>query len=159
MYTSILVPLDGSEHAAKALPHAASLAEGGQVVTLLSVIHPIDDLVGVKQPDIMSGSEQTEDMLAQEAYDEERSKAQRALAAARQSLSGERIDVQTRLAEGDPVERILKAAQDVDADLIVMTAFGLTASSTPPKTGVFGRVVDGVLKGARSPVLVVKPWV
>jgi nucleotide-binding universal stress UspA family protein len=159
MYTSILVPLDGSEHAAKALPHAAGLAEAGEVLTLLSVIHPINELVGVRQQDLMSGSEETEDMLAQDAYDDERGRAERTLAAAKQSLAGDDFDVQVRLAEGDPVEQILAAAREADAALIVMTAYGLSASSTPPKTGIFGKVVDGVLKGSRSPVLVVKPWV
>jgi nucleotide-binding universal stress UspA family protein len=158
MYTSILVPLDGSEHAAKALPHAAGIAEVGEVVTLLSVIHPINELVGARQPELMSGGEKTEDMLAQEAYDDERSKARRTLSTAKESLKGEPFDVQVRLAEGDPAEQILKAAKDIDADLIVMTAYGVSASSTPAKAGVFGSVVDGVLRGARLPVLIVKPW-
>ena len=128
------------------------------MVTLLSVIHPINELVGTRQPDLMSGSEKTEDMLAQEAYDDERSKAERTLSAAKESLKGDAFDVQVRLAEGDPAEQILKAAKDVDANLIVMTAYGVSAALTPTKTGVFGRVVEGVLRGASSPVLVVKPW-
>jgi nucleotide-binding universal stress UspA family protein len=107
----------------------------------------------------MNGSEKTEDMLAQEAHDEERIKAERTLTAAKEWLGGETIDVQTRLAQGDLAEQILEAAHDLDADLIVMTAYGRSASSTPPKIGVFGRVVDAVLKDAKAPVLVVKPWV
>ena len=158
MYNSILVPLDGSEHAAKALPHAVALAKAGGSLTLLRVIHPIDELVGTLQPDLLSGAEETDDSLAQKAYDEARSSAQSYLAAVQTSLAGEGLDTDMKLVEGAPVEQILEMAQGAHADLIVMTAYGLSASSTPPKTGVFGKVMDGVLKGARTPVLVIKPW-
>ena len=158
MYRSILLPLDGSDHAAKALPHAAGLARDGGRLTLLRVIHPIEELVGTRQPDLLSGVDLSEDVRAQEAFEDERAAAQRYLDETSKSLSREGFEVQVKLVQGPPAEQILQVAQEIDADLVVMTAYGRSAASTPPKTGVFGRVVDAVLKSATVPVLVIKPW-
>ncbi len=157
MYESILVPLDGSEHAAKALEHAAALASGK--LTLLSVTPTVDEMFGKKQADPADANEMTDEMLAREAYDEARAKAQHYLQQASQSLSGKPFQVSTQLAEGAPADTIVKVANDIGADLIVISAFGTSASTTPSKTGIFGRVADAVLKNSKAPVLVVKPFV
>jgi nucleotide-binding universal stress UspA family protein len=60
--------------------------------------------------------------------------------------------------EGNPVDEILRVTNEAAASLIVLTAYGLSASKSPTKTDVFGGVADGILKRARTPVLVVKPW-
>jgi nucleotide-binding universal stress UspA family protein len=154
MYKSILVPLDGSEYASMALRHAAELAKDGQHVTLISVIPPIDLI----EPPYTEDVEMSRDMLVRDAYDEARATATRCLSAASDSLAEAGVDNSFRILDGAPAEQILEAARETGADLIVITAYGKSASSTPSKTGVFGRVADGVLKGALVPVLVVKPW-
>jgi nucleotide-binding universal stress UspA family protein len=154
MYKSLLVPLDGSEYASIALRHAAGLARDGQDVTLVSVIPPVD----VIEPKYTEDAEMTQDMLAREAYDEARADATRFLGAAAVSLAKADVHNSVRLLEGSPAEQVLEAARETGADLIVITAYGKCASSTPSKTGVFGKVADAVLKGAQVPVLVVKPW-
>jgi nucleotide-binding universal stress UspA family protein len=154
MYKSILVPLDGSNYASMALRHAADLARDGQNVTLVSVIPPVDLI----EPKFTEDAEMTQDMLAREAYDDARTQATRFLAAASDSLAKADVHNSVRLLEGSPAEQILEAAREADADLIVITAYGKSASSTPSKTGVFGKVADAILKGAQVPVLVVKPW-
>jgi len=158
MYKSVLVPLDGSDYAEKALPHAAKLTQEGGRLTLLRVAHGIEELVGARQPDLSRDPAMTEDVLARQQYDEERAAASKYLAAAGRTVAGGPFEHEAVLAEGDPAAQILRVAEETKADLIVLTAFGLSASKSPTKTGVFGRVADAVLKGARAPVLVVKPW-
>ncbi len=60
--------------------------------------------------------------------------------------------VETLFLEGDPVERVLEAAQERSANLIVVGSRGLST------TGRFflGSVSDGILHHAKCPVLVVK---
>jgi nucleotide-binding universal stress UspA family protein len=158
MYGSVLVPLDGSGYAEKALSHATRLTRQGGTLTLLRVAHTIEELVGARQPDLTRGAATTEDVLARQQYDEERAAAAAYLDEAKKLVAGGQFETAVMLAEGDPASQILRVANETGADLIVLTAFGLSASKTPAKTGVFGRVADAVLEGARAPVLVVKPW-
>ncbi|HLF76609.1 MAG TPA: universal stress protein [Dehalococcoidia bacterium] len=158
MFESILVPLDGSDYAAKALDTAASLANYARRLTLVRVVHTFDELMGTRQPDLLDNTEKSEDMLAREAYEDEHNEAQSYLERTKASLSGQPFEVGLVLAEGSPADEIMRVAREVNADLIVITAYGLSASSTPAKTGVFGKVADKVLRDAHVPVLVVKPW-
>lgn len=155
MYRSILVPLDGSDYAEQVLAHVERLASADCRITLLTVMHTVDELIGTRQPS--SDVDLTEDILASEAYNEERASANLHLKHASDSLALKGRHAQVRLVEGAPTQQILQAAQDEDADLIVMTTYGRSASSTPTKDGVFGGVVDGVLRAARIPVLVIRP--
>jgi nucleotide-binding universal stress UspA family protein len=124
----------------------------------MRVIHTVDQLIGARQPDPLDTMDKSEDMLAREAYDEERSEAQRYLEAARESLGITPEGVRLVVTEGNPVDEILRVTNEAAASLIVLTAYGLSASKSPTKTDVFGGVADGILKRARTPVLVVKPW-
>lgn len=157
MYESILVPLDGSPYAEKALQHIVSQEADARKVTLVGVTHTIEQLYGTRQPDPNDSAEKTEDLLAREAYDDEHMEARSYLDRAKASLAGHSFEVEVVLTEGAPAEEILRVAQDVKADLIALTSLGYSASSSPTKTGVFGKVADGVLKNAKAPVLVVKP--
>jgi nucleotide-binding universal stress UspA family protein len=57
-----------------------------------------------------------------------------------------------RLAEGQPVEEILKAIEDLDADLVVLGTHGRTGL----KRLLMGSVAEQVLRKAPCPVLTVK---
>ena len=155
MFHSILVPLDGSEFAEQALPYAAGVTPAGARITLVTVIHSVDELIGTRQP--RSDVDLTEDILARAAYEEERAEGQRCLKDATAELAGKGLDIHSLLVEGAPRDEILRAAEDARADLIVMTSYGRSAVLTPTKVGVFGGVVDAVLRAAKVPVLVIKP--
>lgn len=66
MYNSILIPLDGSEYDAKALPHVSELAEKGTKATRLRVIHSIEELA---ESTFVEDVEMSQDLAAREAYD------------------------------------------------------------------------------------------
>ena len=57
-----------------------------------------------------------------------------------------------RLREGDAAEEVLRVADDVGADLIVMGTHGRTGLGRV----LMGSVAEAVLRGSRCPVLVVK---
>jgi nucleotide-binding universal stress UspA family protein len=63
-----------------------------------------------------------------------------------------RVSVGHRLAEGHPVEEIVKAAREAQADLIVMGTHGHTGVSRL----LMGSVAEGVMRKAPCPVLTVK---
>lgn len=110
MFQHILVPLDGSPVAERAIAVAARLAhQSGGVVTLLRVIHPYwEPGTPVAGLEGLSG----DDTEAMDAADY--------LADMRQS--GALADVASRaaIAAGSVVPAILTAARDADADLIVL---------------------------------------
>ncbi|MDB5313679.1 MAG: universal stress protein [Gemmataceae bacterium] len=60
-----------------------------------------------------------------------------------------RVTIGHRLAEGNPVGEILRAAQDAKADLIVMGTHGHTGLSRL----LMGSVAEGVMRKAPCPVL------
>jgi nucleotide-binding universal stress UspA family protein len=55
--------------------------------------------------------------------------------------------------QGSPADEILAHAAEVQADLISMTTHGLSDVSR----WVYGNVAGRVLRGARSPVLLIRP--
>jgi nucleotide-binding universal stress UspA family protein len=135
--TTVVVPLDGSELADRALPFATTIAaRGGRSVLLLRVV------------DTMSApSEADEAVLKREA--------QAALDATAASLSGDGVSVTTRVVEGQAETAILAASGDEDVSLIVMSTHGRGGLGR----FVYGSVADTVLRHAPVPVLTVPPHV
>lgn len=133
----ILVPLDGRRAAETALPAAVKTAGGsGASLYLLHV------LAAAAAPVRLSPR-----------HREAVQKAERYLAATRQRIAPEVDGVNTAVWAGSPAAAIVKAADLIDADLIVIARSGRTG---PPRTLV-GSVVERVLRGTKRPVLVVTP--
>jgi nucleotide-binding universal stress UspA family protein len=140
MYKAIIWSTDGSPNAERALPHVKELAKGeGATITIVHVVERIEGAGAVGPP-----------LRADEA--EVQSKL-RKLAA---GLSEEGFNV-SLVIRGDvgarPAHEVLAAAQEVDADLIVVGSRGLGAI-----TGLLlGSVAHRLLHIAPCPVLVVPP--
>ena len=62
------------------------------------------------------------------------------------------VEVEHRLLEGDPAEMILKLAEDVNADVIVMGTHGTTGLTRL----LVGSVAESVMRKAPCPVLTVR---
>ena len=158
MYEAVLLPLDGSDLAARAVPHAVTLAGRlGASLTLLTVIPSMDQIdTSQSTPDPGRG-EMSIDVMRRHLYDQERARAEAYLKSVAQPLAGEDVRVQTSVREsGSPATAILEAATAQPNSLIILTPYGRTASLTAPKAGVFGGVADEVLRRATVPVLVVR---
>lgn len=142
MYKRILVPIDGSATAGKALATALQMAKesGGQ----LSVVHDLDDLsfaVNVQYAGVMmqAAREEADRVLAE------------ALAAAR--AAG--VSAETRLVGGPGRrlgETIAEEAKRWNADLIVVGTHGRRGISR----AILGSGAEQVIRLAPVPVLVVR---
>lgn len=157
-YQRILVPLDGSERAAAALPHAETLAKLTNArLVLLQVIPSAAMLISetaVSSPDMglptvdpfLSASqyETVENTLAQEA--------QTTLESAATPLRANSLQVETVILAGVPAEAILSYVSDNQIDLIVMSTHGRTGLARL----VFGSVAESIVHRASCPVLLVR---
>jgi len=151
-FKKILVPLDGSEHADKALGFALDLAEKYSAsIVLLSVIPPVN-VPAVLYPTtgLPSVPPQTID-----AYSKERkTRHEKLLSDAIQKAKNIKpnIKISTKLAEGRPADKIVETAKEGNFDIIVMGSRGLGGV----KEFFLGSVSDRVADEAPCPVLIVK---
>jgi nucleotide-binding universal stress UspA family protein len=144
----ILVPLDGSDLAAKALPVAEALCR--QLSAQL-------DLVSVLQPTIIPfvGGEPYIPGEVYQQIDTERTQAAHAyLASAAKRASEHGITVHTHLERGDVALRLLDLAQELGSTLVVMTTHGRTGLSR----FALGSVADRVVRAGVSAVLLLRSF-
>jgi nucleotide-binding universal stress UspA family protein len=150
MYRRVLVPLDGSALAERALAHAEQIAAPGGEIVLFQVLEP-----ETVMPPLGAGETATM-REAERVVREMRESSARARRVAERYLEGvkrlvRRDDVTTaiRVEEGHAADRITEAAADADA----------VAMSTHGRTGLahllMGSVAEKVVRHARVPVLVV----
>lgn len=144
MFRKILVPLDGSEVAERALPMAMKLADKGQgSITLLRVpyVHPV-------RIETQSGGygwlypEQAEEQTLQDAVTY--------LEAVREKWAPENVTVHTMAISGDPAAVIIDTVVDQKTDLICMTTHGHSGFTR----WMLGSVTERVLRSAPCPVMV-----
>lgn len=151
MFSLILVPLDGSDVAARAVPAAAEMARRFEARLLLvqavetrsaTLALGANALTGsMTDPELIGGQVQAE-IAAAEAY----------LSATQEQLAAENLAAEYQVLEGDGGTAIVAAAEAQGADLIVMTSHG---------RGAFGRLVFGstanhVAANATAPVLILR---
>ncbi len=141
MFERILVPLDGSSVAERAIPAAASIARafGGSVI-LLSVV----------APPVTPGKFSVPEEYPKASTEEERASATAYLRGIAQSdkLAGIATEVQTLVGATAPM--ILSATQSLHADLIVLCTHGYTGF----KRWRLGSVAEKVIRHAQIPVFV-----
>lgn len=148
MYKKILVPVDGSEKAAKAAQQAADLASKlGAEMALLYVVPSLSPLVDTSyfSPDRF-GNIQTA------ILEEFQRQGQEILKKVQEGLSGYNLNITTEVASGHPADEICKIAKEGDYDLVVMGSRGLGEI----KGYLMGSVSNRVSRHAASPVLIVR---
>ena len=136
----ILVPLDGSALAEAVLPAAAALAGGfGARLVLLHIIEE-------RAPESIHGQRHlTEGDRAQDYLDE---------VARRSIFQGHAVEVHVHLPkEGDVAESIVAHAQEVGADLVVLSTHGKSGL----RSLLFGSIAMRVLQRWTTPILLVNP--
>jgi len=158
MFTKILVPLDGSDLSALALPKAAELAQqtGASVVVLQVIDSEAQLLAQVTGMTIepMPIGEITVD-AARAAVEAQRSSAKETLTAALATLKAAGVTNATaEIREGQAGDAIVEAADALDADVVVMGSHGRSGL----KRLVLGSVAEHVARHAKnSSVMLVKP--
>lgn len=147
-FKHVLVPVDGSDQAFKALDVAAALAkQAGARVTVLHVVPHVEIYADLKRwADIEHVHEST-----QWLYDQ--GVAENILNAAVDRVEAEDVtNVERAVAHGDPAKCILEAAKDKKVDAIVLGTRGLSDIQGL----VLGSVAHKVCHGARCSVVTVK---
>ncbi len=139
MIKNILVPIDGSKHAEKALIYALEMAEKCEAgIEILTVVPEV-----VSSPDWMKEytekmKEKSEEMLSESFRKAKEIKPD--------------IDISKRLEEGLTVEKILETAEKGNHDMIIMGSRGVGFV----KGFLLGSVSNKVVNRAEIPVLIVK---
>ena len=136
----ILVAVDGSEHALKAVQHVARrAADGGVEVHLVNVQYPVHGSVG-----------SFVDASQIKAYHKE--EGEKIIAPARELLEKANVPYQHGLFVGEPAEVITRFAKEQGCDEIVIGTRGLGGISSL----LVGSVATKILHLATVPVLLVK---
>jgi nucleotide-binding universal stress UspA family protein len=167
MYKKILVPCDGSDLAQRAVfPHVVELgrAPDTEVVILRVIPAPVGRSATAyrarapEMPVALPENEQDAHVAHHPIYKDQEiasaeNEARRSVAGAATMLREQGVNVNAEVLIGDPAEEIVDYAAEQDIDLIVMCSHGKSGIGR----WVFGSVTEKVLRGARSPVLVIRP--
>ena len=139
MFKKILVPLDGSEIAAKVLPKVVELAKAFKAkVTLCHVCYSgVGAMIGEATPATIKAADAQEKKFCSTF-----------LAKAGKDLKDQGLDVDTACADGVPAQQIIAFAQAKNYDLIVMGTHGAGEVAW-----YMGGVADRVASHATVPVL------
>jgi nucleotide-binding universal stress UspA family protein len=150
MFEKILVPLDGSKVGEAALPVIEKLLtkkppKAKIEITLLGVITLLRHWVVVGEASApVSYTEEELDMIKQRVMDY--------LEKTGESLKSQGVTVRTMVRTGSAAEEILKAADEINPDLVAMSTHGRSGL----RRMAFGSITDKVLRGASIPVLMVR---
>ena len=139
----VVVGIDGSELAGRALPVAAAMARArgtGLVVVRVVPSAVAADLFGV-------------------AFDEHPRAREDAEAELRHVVGALRaaypdLDVREVLADGSPSRELLRVQEETGASVVVLTSHGRTALARTFR----GSVTDDVVRGSHCPALILWPW-
>jgi len=150
MFERILVPLDGSRVGEAAIPVIKKLVakcppQASVEITLLGAITMLRHWVVVGEASApVSYTEEELKLIRQRVtnYLEKTGK----------ELEMKQVTVKTMVSTGNAAEEILKAAADVNADLIAMSTHGRSGL----RRLVLGSITDKVVRGAGVPVLLVR---
>ena len=134
MFKKILVPLDGSELAAKILPEVADLTKCHDAEVVLVNVYP-------------DWGEPTSEEI-KKVIEIDLNNCKLALAKAAKELEAQGLKVTTDCITGDAAQRIIAYAEEKNMDLIAMATHGMGEVAW-----VLGSVAEKVVSHATVPVL------
>lgn len=143
-YQNILVPVDGSELALSVVKHAAELAKAfNSKVTIVEVM-TLDPYIAAEY--LSAG--QTNVMI-----ERAREFIQSNIDAAKAQFESLGVQAEAQLLEGESIHRtIIKAVEDLNIDLIVLSSHGRSGF----KKLLMGSVAQSLISESKVPVFVVK---
>jgi nucleotide-binding universal stress UspA family protein len=145
MYRKILVPLDGSELAEKALPHATALAKGSGAEVILATVIQLTLGAGAAKLDAIPEA-------AAERREALRAEALIYLEKVQRDLKGQGVVAQCVALEGDVATTIIAYAERNSVDLVAMATHGRSGIDR----FVMGSIAEKVVRGTVKPVLLVR---
>ena len=144
MLSRILVAVDGSPFAERALKYAVDLTKKYSAkLIILHVVLRRFYAVTQSEAGVLATTVFVKEMEAE---------GREVINKADEYVKGEGVDYECKLLQGVPAEEILKTAQSEKVDLIVMGSRGLTEV----RAFLLGSVSDKVSHHAKCPTLIVK---
>lgn len=144
MFSKILVPLDGSARAERALPVAAHIAKTrNATVTLLRVVSELADVGGYMIPSVATD---------QGVIEREEFEARDYLNALAKSHMLHGVKVETRVDFGLPAQVILDIVKTEGIDGVIIGSHGRTGLSR----WVLGSVAQPIVRNSTAPVLLLR---
>jgi nucleotide-binding universal stress UspA family protein len=156
MFKRLLVPLDGSRFASRAIKYASDVANHfGAEIILLQVVQPATP---VPTTTGMMGTESptAAQIAAQAALEKDKrnfDRAKRYLSRKAREIRSQGIKVSYKALAGDPAQSTMECAEKEHMDLIVMTTHGKSGL----KRAIMGSVADAVIRESGKPVLTIRP--
>lgn len=148
MYERILVPLDGSKVGEAALPYVEELVSKLKTkveITLFQAISSMaHEFAGTYGSVSVPYTEKEMKEIEKRTMDY--------LKKAGEGLRSKGATVKIKVGIGNAAEEIIKATNEINADLIAMSTHGRSGISR----WAFGSVTDRVLRGGNKPILVVR---
>ncbi len=147
MFGNILVCIDGSENSEKAAQAACELAaKYGSKITLIDVFTPVPTYSShIAAVEMSPAYEEFDPNIEEKMHRSAEFKSGKIFADAG-------LKYETRRELGHPVDKIVDAAKEINADLIVLGSRGMGGF----QRFLLGSVSDGVLHHAHCPVLIVR---
>ncbi len=145
----ILIPLDGSKVGEAALPYVnAFLSELSPRVKVEFILIRV---VSLLTHYVVAGEAATPIFYTEKEMEQIQQEARDYLNTVGEGIS-KKVGVKIKVEVGSAAEEIIKAADEIDVDLIAMSTHGRHGISR----WAFGSVTDHVLRGGHKPVLVVR---
>lgn len=155
MFERILVPLDGSEHSARALERAVEIAKRFKGKIMLIHVYSVSVRpIVLPEPTTLSspGVPALSTAEVSRIVEASREAGNRILDEGEEKAKAAKVKVEKLLVEGHAVQEIDRVAKEATVDLIVIGARGISKI----REILLGSVSDGVIHHATCPVLVVK---
>lgn len=146
-YPRFLVPLDGSEVAEAAVPHAVHIARQMQATIYLIHVHEPPDLT---KEDVVAHPDKTQEVL-----EHDRQVVERYLTAVADKIKADGVNTHVMVRSGPVTQTILEESWDLGISLIIMATHGRAGLSRM----FFGSKAMELLHFGMLPVLVVRPGV
>ena len=151
-YKKILVPYDGSKYSKEALNEASEIAKKfGSTLYLLMVV----DVSAVKPPGMLLGimMEKRLKKLSSQLLESVKSKAEKMLESEMQSCRKIGVETYYEIQTGNAIGSILKFANRLDVDLIIVGSRGLSGIG---KIMALGSVSRKISEEANCPVMIIR---
>jgi len=151
MFRTILVPLDGSDLAASALPAAVEMARRfDSRLRLVTVIET--GLASLALGANVAAGALTDPAAITTQMDAHVEAAKAYLSATAEQLAGQGLSAEIEVRGGPAGDGVVQAAREANADLIVMSSHGRGGLGRL----IFGSVAEHVARNATMPLLVVR---
>jgi nucleotide-binding universal stress UspA family protein len=150
MFEKVLVPLDGSKVGEAALPVIEQLVDKLAPKTQVEVV--LFGVITLLRHWVVVGEASAPVQYTEEELTLIRNRVTNYLDSTGEAMKKRGVIIKTMVATGNASDEILKAAAEINADLIAMSTHGRSGL----RRLAFGSITDKVIRGSKMPVLLVR---